>query len=174
MAMRWKTNSTRLEGESTMKKSGLLWIATAIVGVAIILVPGAVAQGGETGVTGAAEAAFPDGAMLSGVSLSSLEVGTGASIDSDGNAVGHVFAVLHGTLIGQPRDIVVDAELSSGSVASAGSAILRGTALLDMGDGTVAQSVPFTATATANSVALTLAGSALPAAELTAGSITIE
>lgn len=157
-----------------MKKSGLLWIATAIVGVAIILVPGAVAQGGETGVTGAAEAAFPDGAMLSGVSLSSLEVGTGASIDSDGNAVGHVFAVLHGTLIGQPRDIVVDAELSSGSVASADSATLSGTAMVDMGDGTGSRALPFSVTATTNGLLLTLAGSALPAATLTGGSITIE
>jgi phosphomannomutase len=45
---------------------------------------------------------------------------------------------------------------------------------VDMGDGTVLRGVPFTATAKADSLLLTLGTSALPAATLTAGSITIE
>lgn len=158
-----------------MKKSGLLLAVMAIVGVAIALTSAsAVAQGGDTGVTGAAEAAFPDGATLNGVSFSSLEVGTGASIDSEGTAAGHFFAVLHGTLLGQSQEIDVDGEVSSGSVESVASATLSGTATVDMGDGSVPLDVPFTVTATTESVLLKLGTSLLPSATLTAGSITIE
>jgi hypothetical protein len=175
MAMQWKTNPMRLKGERTMKRPRLLWVAMAIAGVALTLTSAsAVAQGGETGVTGAAEAALPDGARFNGVSLTGLEVGTGAFIDSDGTAIGQVFAVLHGTLLGRSRDIDVDSRVTSGSVGSDGSATLRGVATVDMGDGTVLRGVPFTATATANSLLLTLGTSALPSAALTAGTITID
>jgi hypothetical protein len=156
-----------------MKKSPLLWVATALVSVAVILSPAAVAQGGPTGVTGAAAAAFPDGATLNGVSLSALDVGTGSLVDPDGTASGHVLAVLHGTVLGQPREIVVEGVISGGTISSAASATLSGTATVDMGGGSIPLELPLTVTATAESLLLTLGSSALPSATLTAGSITI-
>jgi hypothetical protein len=158
-----------------MKKPGLLLVTVAVAAVAITLAsPSAVAQGDETGVTAAATAAFPDGASLNGVSVSTLDVGVGASVESTGDGVGQFFAVLYGTVLGQSREITVDSNVTSGSVASDGGAILHGSATVDMGDGTVLRGVPFTATAKADSLLLTLGTSALPAATLTAGSITID
>lgn len=156
-----------------MKKSALLWAATAVVGVAIVLSPAAVAVPGPTGVGGAAAAAFPDGATLNGVSLSALELGTGASLEADGTTAGHVLAVLRGTVLGQPREIVVEGVVSRGSLSSATSATLSGTAAVDMGDGGLPLELPFTVVTEPDAVTLTLGSSTLPAASLTEGGISI-
>jgi hypothetical protein len=125
-------------------------------------------------VTGAGESTS-QGGTFNGVSISGLEVGTGVSIASNGSATGQLLAVLHGTsALGQPREIEVDGKVGAGSLGLDGSATLSGSATVDMGDGVVLQGVPFTATATAGSVLLTLGTSTLPSATLTAGSITIE
>jgi hypothetical protein len=163
-------------GESTMKKSRVLWVVVAIATVAITLASGsAVAQGSETGMSGAGELSFPDGATFDGIQLSGLELGTGASIASNGSATGRLFAVLLGTsTLGQPQQIDVDGKIDSGSMGSNGSATLSGSATVDMGQNSVPIEVPFTATATTESLLLKLGTSLLPSATLTAGSITIE
>jgi hypothetical protein len=159
-----------------MKKSRVLWVAVAIVGVAITLASGAaLGQGDDTGVAGAGELSFPDGATYNGIQLSGLELGTGAAIAADGSATGRLFAVLLGTsTLGQPQEIDVDANVERGSFGSDGSATISGSATVDMGAGSVPVDVPFTVTATTESVLLELGASLLPSATLTAGSITIE
>lgn len=159
-----------------MKKPRLLWVAVAIVGVAITLASvSAVAQGGDTGVAGAGELSFPDGATFNGVSLNGLEVGTGLAISSEGTATGQFFGVLVGTTALGPREIDVDGEVRTGSVGQDGSATFGGSATVDMGDGSLPLlDVPFTVTATTEGLLLTLGASTLPSATLTAGTITIE
>jgi len=160
-----------------MQKSGLLWVALAIVGVTITLTyASAVAEGGDTGVTGAAEAAFPEGATFNGVPLSGLTLGQGVFIASDGSAGGQFQAVLLGTsLLGAPQDIIVEGEVRDGLVAGDGSATFSGTTTVNMGDGTLPLlGVPFTVTASPGSLALILDATALPTAAVSAGSITIE
>jgi hypothetical protein len=159
-----------------MKRSRVLWVAVAIVGVSITLASGAaLGQGDDTGVAGAGELSFPAGATFDGIQLSGLELGTGAAIASNGSATGRLFAVLLGTsTLGQPQQIDVDGAIDSGSIGSDGSATLSGSATMDMGPGSVPIDVPFTVTATTESVLLKLGTSLLPSATLTAGSITIE
>jgi hypothetical protein len=131
-------------------------------------------QSNDTAVTGAG-AGTSQGGTFNGVSISGLEVGTGVSIASNGGATGQLLVVLHGTsALGQPREIEVDGKVGAGSLGLDGSATLRGTATVDMGGGLVLQGVPFTATATAGSLLLSLGTTTLPSATLTGGSITIE
>jgi hypothetical protein len=131
---------------------------------------------GASEVTAADESSYPAGATFSGISLSGLQVGTGLSIASDGAAAGQFVAVLLGTSpLGQPQEITVDGKVGGGSIGPDGSATFSGVATVDMGDGSVPLlDVPFTVTATPESLLLTLGTSALPSATLTAGSITIE
>jgi hypothetical protein len=134
------------------------------------------AESSDTGATGAGESAFPTEATFNGISLSGLEIGTGLSIGSDDTATGRLLAVLRGTsLLGQLQEIEVDGKVGSGSIGPDGSATFSGSATVDMGDGSVPlPNVPFTVTATTESLLLTLGTSTLPSATLTAGSITIE
>ena len=160
-----------------MKKPGLLWVVIAIIGAAITLTSAsAFAQGGDTGVTGAAEAAFPGGATFNGVPLRGLTLGQGLFIAREGSATGQFQAVLRGTSpLGAPQDVTVEGEVSGGFVGGDGSATFSGTATLDMGNGTLPlPGVPFTVTASTGSLALILDTTALPTAAVTAGSITIE
>jgi hypothetical protein len=137
--------------------------------------PSAVAQGGDTGVTGAVAAVFPDGTTFNGITVNGLEAGTGVSIAADGTAMGHFFAALAGTSpLGLSREIDVEGKVATGSVAADGSATFGGTATLDMGDGGVLVDVPFTVTVTSESLLVQLGTSALPSATLDAGTISIE
>lgn len=157
-----------------MTKPRVLWVALAVASLAITLASGAaVAQGEETGVSGAGGLSFPDGATFNGVSLSGVQLGTGLTIAADGTATGHLLAVLVGTTPLGTREIEVDGTVSTGSVGT-GSATFAGTATVDMGDGSVPVELPFSATATAESLLVTLGASTLPTATLTAGSIAIE
>jgi hypothetical protein len=83
--------------------------------------------------------------------------------------------VLRGTsLLGSPQNILVEGEARDGS-AGGGTATFSGTATVSMGDGTAPLAgVPFTVTASAGSVDLTLNATALPTATVSAGSITIK
>ena len=148
---------------------------TAILGLASLMAP-APAAAQDAGVTGAAEAAFPNGAAFNGVSLKGLTLGQGMYIAQDGSATGHFHAVLLGTsLLGTPQNVTVEGEVGGGSVGADGSATFSGTATVDMGDGTLPLSgVPFTVTASAGSLGLILNAVALPTATVTAGSITIK
>jgi hypothetical protein len=147
-----------------------------ILGLASGVIPAPVAAQAAAGVTGAAEATFPDGAAFNGIPLKGLTLGQGMFIAPGGSATGQFQAVLLGTsLLGTPQNITVEGEVSSGSAAADGSATFSGTATVDMGDGTPAlPGVPFTVTVSATSLGLILNAVALPTATLSAGSITVK
>jgi len=146
-----------------------------MIGLASLLAPAPVAAQ-DAGVTGAAEAAFPNGAAFNGVPLKGLTLGQGLFITQDGSATGQFQAVLLGTsLLGAAQNITVEGEVSGGSVGADGSATFSGTATVDMGDGTLPlPGVPFTVTASVGSLGLILNAVALPTATVTAGSITVK
>jgi hypothetical protein len=130
----------------------------------------------DVGVTGAAEATFPDGATFNGIPLRGLTLGQGLFIAQDGSATGQFQVVLQGTsALGALQEVTVEGEVSGGSVAGDGSATLSGTATVDMGDGTLPlPGVPFTVTVSAGSLGLILNAVALPTATVTAGGITVK
>ena len=152
------------------------FLLAAMLGLASLLAPAPVAAQDAAGVTGAAEAAFPNGAAFNGLSLKGLTLGQGLFIGQDGSAAGQFQAVLQGTSpLGTPQNITVEGEVSGGSVGADGSATFSGTATVDMGDGTLPlPGVPFTVTASAGSLGLILNAVALPTATVTAGSITVK
>ena len=156
-----------------MTRLGL--VLAAMLGPASLMAP-APAAAQDAGVTGAAEAAFPNGATFNGISLKGLTLGQGMFIAQDGSATGQFQAVLLGTsLLGAAQNITVEGEVSGGSIGSDGSATFSGTATVDMGDGTLPLSgVPFTVTASTGSLGLILNAVALPTATVTAGSITLK
>jgi hypothetical protein len=151
------------------------FLLATLLGLASLTAPAPVAAQ-DAGVTGAAEATFPDGAAFNGIPLKGLTLGQGMFIAPGGSATGQFQAVLLGTsLLGTPQNITVEGEVSSGSVAADGSATFSGTASVDMGDGTPAlPGVPFTVTVSAGSLGLILNAVALPTATLSAGSITVK
>ena len=152
------------------------FVSMAMLGLASnVVAPVPVAAQGA-GVTGAAEAAFPDGATFNGIPLKGLTLGQGMFIAQDGSATGQFQAVLLGTsLLGTPQNVTVEGQVGGGSVAADGSATFSGTATVDMGDGTLPlPGVPFAVTVSAGSLGLILNAVALPTATVTAGSITIK
>lgn len=155
----------------------LNFVLTALLGLASVMLPAppVAAQDDAAGVTGAGEAMFSGSAAFKGIPLSGLELGQGLFIAQDGTAMGQFHAVLRGTsLLGLAQDIVVEGKVSTGAVES-GSVTFGGTATVDLGDGTVPLlDVPFTVTASMGSLQLVLDATTLPAATLTAGSITIK
>jgi hypothetical protein len=153
------------------------FVVTAFLGLASLMAPAPVAaQADVAGVTGAAEASFPNGAIFNGVRLRGLTLGQGVSLAQDGSATGQFQAVLIGTtLLGAPREVTVEGEVRTGIVGGDGSVTFSGTATVDMGNGTMPLSgVPFTVTASTGSLTLTLNAIALPTATVNAGSITIQ
>ena len=130
----------------------------------------------DTAVTGAGEGAFPTGARLNGVSLSGVQTGLGLSIAADGAATGRFVATLLGaSTLGQPQAIEVDGRVTGGSVGPGGSVTLSGTATVYVGSGGAPLlGVPFTVTATTESLLVKLGASVLPSATLTGGSITTD
>src|SRR2546422_852330 len=137
--------------------------------------PPAPSQGGSV-VTGGGGGIFPTGASFNGVSLNGLQFGKGVGIPGDSSAIGDFQAVLLGTsLLGRPQNINVVGRPSSGSLNPDGSAVFAGLCTVDMGDGTPPLiGLPFSVTATTESLRLILGTTPLPAATLTAGSITIQ
>jgi hypothetical protein len=153
------------------------FVLAALLAVAGVMAPGPVAaQGDAAGVTGAGDALFSSAATFNGVTLSGLELGQGLFIGQDGSAKGQFHAVLRGTsLLGVAQDVVVEGTVTVGSVVGNGSVTFSGTAAVNMGDGTLpVPGVPFTATVSTDSLTLILNATTLPAANVTAGSITIE
>ena len=141
-----------------------------------LVVPAPAAAQDVAGVTGAAEAAFPNGAAFNGIPLRGLTLGQGLFIGQDGSATGQFQAVLQGTSpLGAAQNITVEGEVRGGSVGADGSATFSGSATVDMGDGTLPlPGVPFTVTLSAGSLGLILNAVALPTATVTAGSITVK
>ena len=151
-------------------------VSAVMLGLGSLMAPAPVAAQGAAGVTGAAEAIFPDGANFNGVPLKALHLGQGMFIAQDGSATGQFQAVLQGTSpLGTPQNVTVEGEVGGGSVGADGSATFSGTATVDMGDGSLPLlGVPFTVTAATGSLGLILGATALPTATLTAGSITVQ
>jgi hypothetical protein len=150
-------------------------LTAAMLGLATIVTPAPLAAQ-DAIVTGAAEASLPDGSTFNGLALKGLTVGLGISIARDATASGQFHAELQGTtLLGLAREIVIEGEVSTGSVAPDGSATFSGRATVNMGDGgPPLPDVPFTATVSTGGVKLTLNGTALPSAAVTAGSISVK
>jgi hypothetical protein len=139
--------------------------------------PRLVTAEGEAGsVTGAGRAAIPQGSLFGSVALSGLDFGTGVLVEPDGSATGPFTILLTGrSLVGQPRQITVDGTVLQGALAPNGQAYLSGIATVNLGNGTPALAgVPFTVTAKADGLALTLNSIALPAVQLSKGAIVIE
>src|SRR5437879_3797482 len=152
------------------------FLSMAMLGLASNVVAPVPVAAQDASVTGAAEAAFPNGAAFNGVPLKGLTLGQGMFIAQDGSAMGQFQAVLQGTSpLGTPQNITVEGEVGGGSVGADGSATFSGTATVDMGDGTLAlPGVPFAVTVSAGSLGLILNAVTLPTATVTAGSITIK
>ena len=157
-----------------MKRHDAVPLTMTVLTLAIMLLPASL-FGQATGVAGAGAGTFPANTALSGVSLSGLKFAMGVLIPGDTTADGQLQATLLGTTpLGQPRNIEVEGDATNGTLAT-GSRTFSGTATVDMGDGTPPLlNVPFTVTATATGLVLTLGATNLPAATLTAGTITIK
>jgi hypothetical protein len=156
-----------------MRQLGI--VLAVSLGLASTFAPAPLTAQDAAGVTGAAEATLPTGATYNGILLKGMTLGQGIFIGLDGSATGQFQTVLRGTtLLGSPQNIVVEGEARDGS-AGIGTATFSGTATVSMGDGTPPlPGVPFTVTASAVSVRLTLNATALPTATVSAGSITIK
>jgi hypothetical protein len=153
----------------------LTCVFTIVLGLVAITAPPVVADGSERSVTAAGKGLFAAGASLGAVTLDGVELGTGVFIEAGGSASGTFHAVLQGSSLGHAREITLDGKVSQGSVAADGRATFGGTASLDFGDGMPPlPGVAFSVTAGADSVALVIDSTTLPAAGLTAGAITIE
>src|SRR5256886_4867199 len=137
-----------------MTRLGL--VLAAMLGPASLMAP-APAAAQDAGVTGAAEAAFPNGATFNGISLKGLTLGQGMFIAQDGSATGQFQAVLQGTsALGTPQNVTVEGEVGGGSVGADGSATFRGDRAGDMGGGNLSlPGVPFTVTASAGGPGVT-------------------
>jgi hypothetical protein len=161
----------------------LAWYVVAILVVALgLLALEAVAQGTTAiNVTAAAKGTFPSNTAYNGVPLSGLQFGAGVQVPGDTSATGEFQSTLLGTSTnGQPQNIVIEGEVSSGSASAGTTATFSGTCTVDMGDGTTpSKDVPFTVTITVDSnskgsLALTLGTAKLPTATVNEGSIAIE
>jgi hypothetical protein len=151
--------------------------------VTIVLLGGAlpmsrVASAGETQVSGAATGIFPDGTSFNGIPLQGSTFGLGVVINPDGGAVGNFEIVLAGTSqLGQRQNITLEGQVNAGTANvdpnADSTATFSGTASLDLGDGSLPTSVPFTVMVTADGLQLTIGTTDLPTQTLTDGSIFI-
>ena len=159
-----------------------IWCALALTAIAVSFFSiSALAQNGQTTVTGAGGGVFPSGAAYNGVSLSSLSFGMGVALPGDGTANGAFETTLAGTsATGLARSIVVVGDPTSGSGKVGGPATYAGLCSVDPGDGTpVLKAVPFTVTmATLPNgkwgLSLTLGATSLPTAAVNTGSVTVK
>jgi hypothetical protein len=165
--------------EALMKTMAKLFPVLALA--AMLSAPRPAAASDQT--TGGAGGVYPSGTAFTSVTVSGLELGVGAEIDSAGLGTGHLTAVLLGvSVLGTSQRIVIEAEVAGGARTAGNVSVLTGSSTVDFGDGTPpALGVPFTATLTADAatglgtVGLVLTGLAqLPNATLNAGSLTIE
>jgi hypothetical protein len=153
----------------------LTCIFAIVVGLGAIATARVNADSAARSVTGAGKGTFGAGATLGAVALQGVELGTGVLIEPDGSASGTFHAVLQGTTLGSPRELTVEGKVSEGAVGPDGRATFSGTASFDFGDGMPAlPGVAFSVTAGADGVVLVINSTTLPAAGLTAGSVTVE
>jgi hypothetical protein len=144
--------------------------------VVIILLPASVFGQSSSGLTGAGAGVFPGNTPFSGVSVSGLQFGMGVFTPGDTTATGQFKTTLLGTTpLGQPQNIEIEGDAASGAINTDGSRTFSGLANVDMGDGSPPlTAVPFTVTASPNTLLVTVGVNNLPLASLTAGSIIID
>jgi hypothetical protein len=153
----------------------LICIFAIALGLAAIAPTRVDADSDARSVTGAAKGTFGAGAILGAVALHGVELGTGVFIEADGSASGTFHAVLQGSSLGSARELTVEGNVSEGSVGADGRATFSGTAAFDFGDGMPPlPGVPFRVIAGADGVVLEINSTELPAADLSAGAVTIE
>jgi hypothetical protein len=158
-------------------KRHMIPMTMSFLTVVILLMPASVfSQSTMSGATGAGVGSFPGGTTFSGVSVSGLQFGMGVFVPGDTTAAGQVQMTLSGTsALGQPQNIEIGGDSTSGAINTDGSRSFSGTATVDMGDGTPPlTAVPFTVRASANTLLVTVGVNNLPLASLTAGSIIID
>jgi hypothetical protein len=154
------------------------FLGIAILAAALALCAQPLAAQSVTSATGAGAAYLTSAGSFNGVNLTDLKFGLGGVL-SDGAASGDFETTLYGTSVtGEPRTITAVGKPSSGSGQVGSSTTLTGLCTLNMGDGTPTQSgVPFTllllTSGGRGSLTLTLGGTTLPAANMTAGSMTV-
>ena len=153
---------------------------TSILLVLILALAGSAYAQSDTSATTAAQGTYPSGTSFNGVKLSGLQIATAAVITAAGTAQGHLVISLKGTtVLGAQQLITVEAAVGGGSRPAANVATITGTCSIDMGNGTPpVTGVPFVATITTNdasqgTVGVILGATALPAATIDGGSMTI-
>jgi hypothetical protein len=153
----------------------LILVTVGLVALLVIAKPGMAASESGT-VTGAARTAFTSAASFNSITLSGCDLGTGVFIEPDGSASGSFSAVLLGrSLLGQPQQIVIDGKVLEGAITPDGRAHISGIATINLGNGLLSlQGIPFRVTTATNSVLLTVGSTVLPAAQVTAGTISVE
>jgi hypothetical protein len=145
--------------------------------LALAYIPNSTIAAGESGtVTAAARCSVANGAAFHSVALTAIDLGTGVFIEPDGSATGPFSAVLMGnSLLGQERKITIDGKALQGAIAPNGRAYFSGVATMDLGNGTPPiAGVPFSVTATADSLSLSIESIALPTMHVTAGTLSVE
>lgn len=153
---------------------------TAILAAAIALCAHPLLAQSVTSVTGAGSAVLTSAASFDGVSLASLKFGMGVALAANGAASGDFQSTLHGTSAnGKSQTIAVEGKPTTGSGNAGAPTTFSGTCTVNMGDGTPTQSgVPFTLTVVPSggkgSLTLTLGATNLPAANVDAGSVTVQ
>jgi len=164
-----------IEGGAMKKLISLILIVLG--SGALLVTPNLSLAASESGtLTGAARTTFSAPASLNGISLTGADIGTGVFVEADGSASGTFNAVLNGgSLLGNAQKVVVEGRVLEGAIAPDGRVQISGLATVAFGDGVASlQGIPFTVSATTNSVLLSVGSTVLPTAGLTEGVISIE
>jgi hypothetical protein len=157
-----------------MKRLTIGFVAALFVLSAATTSLRAVGIGSYALVTGAGNGVFPAGAQFSGVKLSGSTFGEGLEVSS-GSGLGFFHTVLTGTSVsgGVRQNITLNGAVSSGTVNADGSVTFGGTATLNLGDGSLPTTVPFSATVTTAGLTLVIGTTTLPSQTVDPGSIYI-
>ena len=157
-------------------KRHIISVTMSFLTVVIILLPASAFGQSISGATGTGAGTFPANTTFSGVSISGLQFSMGVFTPGDTTAAGQVVVTLLGTtVLGQPQNIEIEGDATTGAINLDGSRTFSGTARMDMGDGTPPlAALPFTVRASLNTLLVTVGVSNLPLASLTAGSIIID
>jgi hypothetical protein len=156
-----------------MKRLTVLFVAAFFLLSAAASSVQVVETASVTTVTGAGYGAFPNETYFNGVKLSGSTFGEGLEVGG-GYGLGQFYTTLAGTtVLGAPQYITLNGQVTGGSGNGDGSVTFSGTASLDLGDGTIPTSVPFSVTTTTTGLTLVIGATTLPAQTVTPASISI-
>ena len=144
---------------------------------AVTLAPAASAATDDgSSISGTGRGSFPGGATLGAVDLRGFDMAAGLFTEQDGSAAGVFHLVLEGsTTLGQMRRITLEGNVKQGTASPAVGGSFSGLASIDFGDDAPTVSgVPFNVETSAGSMVFTIQSTALPAATLNTGGLTIE